>query len=227
MLQNAIEKAISNLLLPEVIKLFMLCLLVYVLGWFGLSSLIGSIMSGWANVNGAEGFIIHLMIGMGGWMIAWFLFPLLYPVLVSFFDDYMAEAIEKRDYPHLPPAHPPFWPTFLGDLWFSVKAILLNILLLPFYFIPFLGVVLYFCVNGQLLGRQFFRMVAGRRVDEKRARELIVSHRLPIFLGGVAVSVSATIPLLNLVSPLLAVAVMLHLFHAMHTAKVEILPPSE
>ena len=37
-------------------------------------------------------------------------FPLLYPILISFFDNTVADVIEHQDYPQLPPATGPFWP---------------------------------------------------------------------------------------------------------------------
>lgn len=158
---------------------------------------------------------MHMLGSMGGVMIAWFLFPLLYPILMGFFDERMAEVIETHDYPHLPKATPPFWPTLMQDVWFSVKAILLNILCLPLYFVPLVGLVVYYTLNGYLLGNQFFRMAAGRRVGIEQADELRCRARGSIVLGGAVVMFCATIPLLNLIAPLLGVATMLHLFHAM------------
>lgn len=226
MLVDSFTKSFSNLLLPGIIKIFFLCLLLYFIGWAGLAWLMTSIFNSAIGTSGAESWLMHALGSIGGMMIAWLMFPLLYPILMGFFDEQMAEIIETQDYPHLPKASPPFWPTLRQDAWFSVKAILLNILCLPLYFVPLVGLVVYYTMNGYLLGSQFFRMAAGRRVSLAQAMELRRRARGSIILGGAAVMFCATIPLLNLIAPLLGVATMLHLFHAMNGAnKVELLPP--
>ncbi len=131
----------------------------------------------------------------------------------------MAEIIEREDYPQLPPAQPPFWPTLLQDVMFSLKAIGLNLICLPLYFSPLFGLALYYGLNGYLLGTQFFRMAAGRRASQADAERLRRSARFSIVSAGVAISFCSTIPVINLVAPLLGVAVMLHLFHALNGAE--------
>jgi uncharacterized protein involved in cysteine biosynthesis len=143
---------------------------------------------------------------------------------VSFFDDQIADTIERADYPQLTPAAPPFWPTFRQDLIFTLKAIALNVICLPFYLIPLVGWCLYYALNGYLLGTQFFRMSAGRRASKGEAEALLTANRGAILLAGVAISFFATIPLVNLIAPVLGVATMLHLFHGVRgTGRVEIL----
>lgn len=207
-------KSLRNMLLPDIMKLFLLCLLAYMAGWGGMAWILSGLISSYIGASGSEGFILHILGSAGGMIVAWFLFPLLYPILVSFFDDKMADVIEREDYPQLPPAKPPFWPTILNDMVFSLKAIGLNIICLPFYFIPLFGIALYYLLNGYLLGTQFFRMAAGRRVDMDEAEKMRKAAHYQILSAGVAISFCSTIPLLNLAAPLLGVATMLHLFHA-------------
>ena len=219
-------KALRNLLLPGILKLFLICLLAYVVGWGILSWIFSAMINSYIGTAGAQGFIMHFLSSAGGMVVAWFLFPLLYPILVSFFDDKMAAVIEREDYPQLTPAQPPFWPTVLNDVAFSLKAIGLNILCLPLYLIPLVGIAVYYGLNGYLLGTQFFRIVAGRRVSMAESAVLQKQAHHSILLTGVAISFCSTVPLLNLAAPLVGVATMLHLFHALHgTAKQEILPP--
>lgn len=226
MLAKIFIKSLRSLLLPEILKLFLWCLLAYAIGWWALAWVVSGAIGAYIGVTGAEGFFVHILGSMGGMMIAWFLFPLLYPILVNFFDDKMAEAIERQDYPGLPPAQPPFWPTMLGDVLFSLKAIGLNLLCLPLYIVPGLGMMLYYALNGYLLGTQFFRMAAGRRVNAQEAVAMEQGARYSIWGTGIAISACATVPFLNLASPLLGVASMLHLFHALRgTNKQQVLLP--
>jgi uncharacterized protein involved in cysteine biosynthesis len=228
MLVSSFTKALHDLLLPEILKIFLICLLVYILGWIVIAWIISGIITGYVGVTGAEGFFMHALGSMGGIVIAWFLFPLLYPILIGFFDDKIAETIEKTDYPALTPAQPPFWPTLASDALFSLKAVGLNILFLPLYLVPVINIVIYYWLNGTLLGTQFFRMAAGRRVTQAEAEKLQKKAANSILLIGVAISFFATIPLLNLAAPVLGVATMLHLFHEVRgTGKQQILPPEE
>ena len=219
-------KALRNLLLPAIWKIFALCILAYIISWAVVAWIASSVISASAGMYGAEGFLFHIIGSLGGWMVAWFFFPLLYPILLSFFDDRIAEVIEKNDYPQLQTAQPPFWPTVLHDALFSLKAVLLNILCLPLYFIPPLWVLVYFGMNGYLLGTQFFRMAAGRRVSGQQAKELQHKASGLVFIIGVIIVFCSTIPFLNLAAPVLGIATMLHLFHALSGTKTQkTIPP--
>jgi uncharacterized protein involved in cysteine biosynthesis len=215
MLSTAFSKAITNLFLPGVMKIFAQCLIVYAIAWgvlaWALSALIGQLV----GAHGAQGIAMYFVGAGGGIFAAWFLFPLLYPLLVNFFDDKMVAVIEKADYPDVPPAQPPFWPTFAHDMEFSLKALLFNILCLPLYIIPLIGLCVYYALNGWLLGTQFFRMIAGRRIAKAEADALERRFRPSILMAGIAISFFSTIPVLNLAAPLLGVATMLHLFYGM------------
>lgn len=224
MLTTAFSRALKNLTLPGILVLFLYCLLGYGIGWFALSLLLGALISGYIGLSGADGFVVQFIANAGGWVLAWFLFPLLYPVLMSFFDERVAETIEAQDYPGLPDATPPFWPTFWADARFALKAIGLNILCLPLYLIPLVNVLVYYGMNGYLLGSQFFRMAAGRRVGKVQCEQLLKQHRMTIILAGALISLCATIPILNLAAPMLGVATLLHLYHLIvGTAKQELL----
>jgi CysZ protein len=226
MLVVVLTKALRNLLLPGILKVFLMCLLAYMAGWGILAWILSAVINHYIGADGVQGFWMHLMASFGGMIAAHFFFPLLYPILISFFDDRVANVIEHEDYPQLPPAVGPFWPTVLNDISFSLKAVGLNILILPFWIIPPLGITLYYGLNGYLLGTQFFRIVAGRRVTAAEATALQKKAHYSILLTGVAISFFSTVPVLNLAAPLVGIAAMLHLFHALRgTSKQEILPP--
>ncbi len=217
-----LTKALRNMLLPGILKIFLTCMLVYTACWGLLAWILSTIINHYMGMHGVQGFWTHLMTSFGGMFLAHLFFPLLYPILISFFDNQVADVIEHEDYPQLPPAVGPFWPTIMNDVSFSVKAVSLNILCLPLDLIP----MFYYILNGYLLGSQFFRIVAGRRVSGAEAAALQKKAFSSILLTGIAISFFSTIPVLNLAAPLVGVAAMLHLFHALRgTVKQEILPP--
>lgn len=220
MILKIFTQSLHNLLLPDILKLLLLCLLAYAIGWWGLAWGVSTLINTYASISGGEGIVVHALGSIGGMVIAWFLFPLLYPLLVSFFDNQIVTAIEREDYPQIPPAKPPFWPNILQDMLFCLKAVCLNIICLPLYLMPLAGIFIYYSLNGYLLGTQFFRMAAGRRVSTTEAAVLEKNMRYAIFSSGVAISLCSTIPVLNLIAPVLGVAIMLHLFHTVqHTVR--------
>jgi CysZ protein len=78
-------------------------------------------------------------------------------------------------------------------------------------FIPGVNLVAFFLVNGYLLGREFFEFAAMRFRSPDEAREFRVKHALTVFLAGLVIAAFLAIPLLNLLTPLFAAGMMVHL----------------
>lgn len=213
MLFVATLKAFRNLLTPGIMKIFMWCLLAYVVAFGAVVWLMTWLVDRFTSLPEMQGYMADALAAVGGMVLAWFLFPLLYPVLVSFFDEQVAEIIDEEDYADRPKAVAPFWPTLGNDVMFTLKALALNIVCLPLLLIPLLGLVVYYGLNGYLLGMQFFRMAAGRRVTREQADVLQKKYFTSILLTGVTISFLATIPFINLAAPILGVAIMTHLFY--------------
>lgn len=213
MLFIATLRAFRNLLLPGIVKIFLWCMLAYVAAFAGVVWLMTWLVDRFTSLPDMQGFFASLLAGAGGVVLAWFMFPLLYPVLVSFFDEQVAEIIDREDYADRPVAVAPFWPTLGNDVLFTLRALALNIICLPLLLIPVLGLAVYYGLNGYLLGMQFFRMAAGRRISREQADRLQKKHFRAILLTGVTISFLATVPVINLAAPILGVAIMTHLFY--------------
>jgi uncharacterized protein involved in cysteine biosynthesis len=89
---------------------------------------------------------------------------------------------------------------------------LLNLILLLFLLIPPVFPFVFYGVNGYLLGREYFELVAARRLDPAEARSLRRRHGRTLFIAGVLIAFLLTIPFVNLVAPLVGTAAMVHLF---------------
>jgi CysZ protein len=95
----------------------------------------------------------------------------------------------------------------------ALLGIAINLLALPLYLLlPGLNIVLFYGLNGWLLGREYFEMVALRRLDERELRAAWRAHWPRLLVGGVVIAVLLTVPLVNLAAPLIAAIFMLHLF---------------
>ena len=145
---------------------------------------------------------------------------LMVPVASAFsglFLEDIADAVEDRHYPGLPPVP----PVRLGDslvdsLNFLGLVIAANVLALVLYIFagPFIPVV-FWAVNGWLLGREYFTLVATRRIGREGAKALRAQNSGRIWLAGILMAAPLSVPLVNLVIPVLGVATFTHLFHRM------------
>lgn len=133
----------------------------------------------------------------------------------GFFLEDVAEAVEDRHYPALPAPTPVPFPILLLDstVFFGV-LVLANLLALAVY--PFAGPLapaVFWAVNGYLLGREYFTMVAMRRVGRAGAQALRRRHAAEIWLAGTLMAAPLSVPLVNLLIPVLGAATFTHLFH--------------
>jgi uncharacterized protein involved in cysteine biosynthesis len=133
----------------------------------------------------------------------------------GFFLEDVAEAVEDRHHPALPAPTPvPFLTMLLESAVFFGVLVLANLLALAVY--PFAGPlapVVFWAVNGYLLGREYFTMVAMRRVGRAEARALRRRHAGEIWLAGTLMAAPLSVPLVNLIIPVLGAATFTHLFH--------------
>ncbi len=131
----------------------------------------------------------------------------------GFFLDEVAEAVEDKHYPHLTSAK----PVSLGEniresLSFLGVMIGANVLALILYFTPFAPFV-FWGLNGFLLGREYFFMVAVRHLGRTEARKARAKHMPVIWFAGILMVMPLSIPVINLLIPILGVATFTHLFH--------------
>lgn len=152
---------------------------------------------------------------LSGAFVILMLVLLLMPVSALFaglFLEEVAAAVEGRHYQGDAPGRD---QAFVQGLWIALKftglLVLLNLLVLPLYFIPVVNVIVYWGLNGYLLGREYFELVALRHRSPAQARTLRRSRRLQVFSAGVVVAAFATVPLLNLLTPFFATALMVHI----------------
>jgi CysZ protein len=210
---NLAIKALKSLLHKGIFKIFLLSILLNIAILAGIVLGVHFLLDG-ITIPFLEGF--DFLIDISGVIIAFFIsifvFPILMPIIISFFDEAICAAIEKQEYPELAKPNPPFWPTIRQDLAFTLKAIFLNILVLPLYLIPLVNIVVYYTLNGYLLGREFFNTAAGRYVSFGEGKALRKRNKLEIITGGAAITFLATIPVIQLIAPIWGVALMLHLF---------------
>jgi len=221
---EAARIAVLELLSPPFRAVFLktlgLTVLALVALWFGLTSLVEwlalpwlqTLLPGipsWAGWLGGIIAAIALAFGM-----ALLVAPVTAVIAGLFLDD-VAEVVERTDYPRDPigRAMPALRSLVLAIKFFGV-VILGNIVALMLLLVPGINIAAFFIVNGYLLGREFFEFAAMRFRPEDEARALRRQYAGTVFLAGLVIAAFLAVPLLNLLTPLFAAAMMVHLHKA-------------
>ncbi len=135
--------------------------------------------------------------------------------ITSMFLDEVAQAVEDKHFPRLAQVPGvPFGEALRDTVNFLGVLIGANILAIALYiiFAP-AALFIFWGLNGFLLGREYFTLAAMRRIGRAGARKLRARHSGTIWLAGTLMAVPLSVPLLNLLVPILGAATFTHLFH--------------
>ena len=229
----AFSKALGQLGDPRIQKLIGLSIAltiavfvaVALLAWYLVGWLSG--LSGWWGDAAQFGGVLVTLV------LAWFTFPALAAAISAIFADRVIDAVEAQHYPgRSAPFEVPLWSSIFDGIKLAVLSLIVNILALPFLIFPPLYAVIVYGLNGWLLGREYYEMPAFRRLQRPVAKQLYRAHRWQFTRGGVLIAFISTIPIVNLIAPILATAFMVHLFESVvklesdRAASVTRRPPS-
>ncbi|MDO5704492.1 MAG: EI24 domain-containing protein [Paracoccus sp. (in: a-proteobacteria)] len=151
-------------------------------------------------------------------------FFLMAPVAAAFaglFSEQVADAVEDTHYPAARGQPLDFMDGLLESL--AVMGAVIGVALLSLLTMPILGPfspVLFYGANGWLLGREFFQMAARRHLHEPEATALRKINNARITWAGVLIALLLTVPVVNIVVPVLAAATFTHLFHLIRGTSV-------
>lgn len=160
------------------------------------------IFLGWASLFLMLGLSVFLMVPVAS-------------AFTGFFLEDVSDAVEDRHYPHLPPATP---LTLAEGLRQSVNflGLVIAVNLGALFLYPFVGPgipLVFWAINGFLLGREYFSLVALRRLPHSEVKAMRRRNRWTLWAAGTLMAAPLSIPLLNLVIPVLGVATFTHLYH--------------
>jgi len=158
--------------------------------------------------------------GLGTIVLTWLLFPVVATAFVSLFLNRVAGLVEERHYPDLPPAKDlPLIPSLLVAIRFVAVFIAANLVLLFLLFFPPVYVAAWLVINGWLLGREYFELVAMRRLNVGDTDSLRKRNGIAVLITGIALTGLLVLPPIPLILPVLATAVMVHRFHELNAAR--------
>jgi uncharacterized protein involved in cysteine biosynthesis len=165
------------------------------------------------DLHGVLGWAVGILGSIGALFLALWLFLPMAAAIGTLYFDRIADAVERRFYSFLPP---PRGAPLLEQLWDGVavglRVLMLNVLaLILAWMVPGIGLVLGWVIAAFAIGRGLFVAVAMRRMPRAMAESLYRSRRVVVLAQGAALALSAYIPLLNLLIPVIGTAAMVHI----------------
>ena len=162
------------------------------------------------------GWLAALLATAGVVLAAVWLFLPTVLVISTLFIDRIAEAVEERHYPWLPPQSP---AALHAQIWdgaaLALQVLVLNGLavLLALLPVPGLGLGLAVVISGWAIGRGLFVAVAMRRMGRLEAQALYRRHRWVVLAPGLLLALAAAVPGVNLLVPIIGTATMVHVLN--------------
>ena len=156
-----------------------------------------------------------------GWGVFWIILGLsvflMVPVasaMSAFFVDDVARAVEERHYPNTQAQHRSKLSEEVREsLGFLGTMLVANLIALVFYALfTVFAPIIFWSLNGYLIGREYFYMAAKRHLGRENALSAFRDHRFRVWMCGVILVLPMSVPLLNLLVPVLAAASFTHLF---------------
>jgi CysZ protein len=175
--------------------------------------------SAWA----ALAWVLSILAGLGIVTGALFLMPAVTAFVGSFFVDEIADVVERAHYPAEPAGRAlPFFRAAVEGVKFALLALVVYVCALPFILFG-IGLIVLFVANAYLLSREYFELAAMRFRPPAEAKALRKTNAGYVFLAGMAIALFVSIPVLNLATPIFAMAYMVHIHKRMAGRRVELI----
>ena len=142
-----------------------------------------------------------------------FLIPPVTSLMAGLYLDDIAAQVERSDFPGDPPGREqPTLQAIGAGLKFFVVVLVVNLIALFLLLVPGVNLIAFYAGNAYLLGREYFEMVAMRHLPPAEARQLRKANRGAVTLSGLVIAGLASVPILNLLTPLFATAFMVRIY---------------
>jgi len=159
----------------------------------------------------AIAWLLSLAAGLGIIVGSVLLMPAVTALVASFFADQIADEVERVHYPADPRgAALPLWLAMLEGGKTALLAVVVYICAVPFLLFAGVGAVMFFLATAWLLGREYFELAAMRFRSPDEAKALRKRNAATVYLGGLLIAAFVSIPIVNLATPLFAMALMVH-----------------
>ncbi len=139
------------------------------------------------------------------------LMPAVTALVAGFFADQIADEVERVHYPADPPGVAlPLSRAVLEGGKTALLAIVVYLCTMPLVLLAGFGALIFFLATAWLLGREYFELAAMRFRPPAETKALRRRNAVKVYGGGLLIAAFVTIPIVNLATPLFAMALMVH-----------------
>ena len=165
--------------------------------------------------------IVSIAAGLGVVLGALFLMPAITSLVASVFVDEVADHVEREHYPaERAGTALPFGLAMTEGVKTALLTILVYLIALPFVFLAGAGFIAFFIATAWLLGREYFELAAMRFRPPGEAKAMRKENAGTVFTAGLVIAAFVSIPIVNLATPLFAMALMVHLHKRLSAIKL-------
>src|SRR6201994_918923 len=156
--------------------------------------------------------IVSIAASLGVVFGAVLLMPAITSLVASLFVDEVADHVEREHYPAERPGDAlPVGVAVTEGSKTALLTILVYLVALPFVFVAGVGFLVFFIATAWLLGREYFELAAMRFRSPAEAKAMRRDNAATIFTAGLFIAAFVSIPLVNLATPVFAMAFMVHM----------------
>ena len=170
--------------------------------------------------------IVAIAAGLGVVFGGIFLMPAVSSLVASLFVDEVAEQVEREYYPGEQPGIAlPFMLSMYEGIKTASLAILVYLIALPFVLFAGTGFLIFFFATAWLLGREYFQLAAMRFRPPEEAKAMRRANAPVVFTAGLFIAAFVSIPVVNLATPIFAMAFMVHMHKRLSGPRQELIEP--
>ena len=200
------------------------------LSWFatyGEVWLEGLLGPGWHTSLEVLAWIVSIAAGLGVVFGAVFLMPVITSLVASLFVDDVADIVEREHYPaERPGVALPFSQAIYEGVKTALLTILVYLIALPLVLFAGAGFLIFFLATAWLLGREYFELAAMRFRSPEEAKAMRRDNAATIFTAGLFIAAFVSIPIVNLATPIFAMAFMVHMHKRLSGPRPELIEPA-
>jgi len=237
---DAAVKALSQMFAPALRHVLLKAVGMSLVLIVFIGILIQRVLAHWADIgaNWAEqtsgvaphavwtalAWVLSIIASLGIITGALFLMPAVTAFIGSFFVDEIADAVEHEYYPaEIPGRALPFVRALVEGIKVAALALLVYLCALPFVLFAGLGVIMLFLANAYLLSREYFELAAMRFRPPHEAKAMRKANAMYVFFAGLFIAMFVSIPVVNLATPIFAMAFMVHIHKRLAGKRVELI----
>ncbi len=169
----------------------------------------------------ALAWLLSIAAGLGIVVGCVLLMPAVTAIVGSFFADQIADEVEREHYPADPPGEAlRLWLALWEGSKTALLAVAIYLCVAPLLIFAGFGAVIFFLATAYILGREYFELAAMRFRLPAEAKALRRRNAGTVYVGGLCIAAFVSIPIVNLATPLFAMALMVHVHKRLGVQKL-------